>query len=134
MQLGTDVDGVYRAIADPTRRRILDLLAQRDLPVGDMVGQFAISQPAVSQHLRVLREVGLVSPQRAGRRQVYRLHAEALAEVYDWLAHYEGFWSERFARLSGYLDDLAEREGGAGEAGRAAGRHLPTHPDAEEQP
>jgi len=130
VQPRADVDGVYRAIADPTRRRILDLLAGGDLPAGDLVQQFSISQPAVSQHLRVLREAGLVSPRRDGRRQVYRLHAEALAEVYDWVAHYEGFWSERLARLSGYLDGLAERER---ERDADAGAAAPD-PDAEEQP
>lgn len=102
-------EDVYRAVADPTRRALLDSLREGERSASELGRPFAISQPALSQHLRVLREAGLVSRRRAGRQQLYRLQAGPLAELYDWVAHYEGFWSERFARLHRYLDEEQDR-------------------------
>ncbi len=94
---------VFQAIADPTRRALLDLLRAGERPVKSLVERFEISQPAISQHLRVLRRAGLVSERRAGRLRLYRLHAGALAEVADWLAHYEEFWKTKLAALGRHL-------------------------------
>jgi len=100
---------VYAAIADPTRRRILDLLADTERSVTELAAPFQMSRPAISQHLRVLREAGLVSEHRAGRRRIYQLEPEGLREVDLWLASYQRFWRTRFAALSEYLD--AEGDG-----------------------
>jgi DNA-binding transcriptional ArsR family regulator len=96
---------VFRAVADPTRRAVLDLLAEGERAVKDLQPAFPISQPALSQHLRVLREAGLVSERRAGRLRIYRLEAEPLADVRAWL---ERFWDERFDRLGRVLEGAEE--------------------------
>jgi DNA-binding transcriptional ArsR family regulator len=83
---------VFRAIADPTRRRILDLLADRERPVKDLADRFPVSQPALSQHLRVLREAGLVRIRREGRMRVYSVHAPLLRVVHDWVGRFERLW------------------------------------------
>jgi DNA-binding transcriptional ArsR family regulator len=101
---------VFHAIADPTRRRVLDLLAEEEHSVSDLVDEFRISQPAVSQHLRVLRDVGLVEESRSGRFRFYRLNPAPLREVVDWAARYEKFWPQRLAALGRVLDDLAAAE------------------------
>ncbi len=77
---------VFRAVADPTRRRILELLWRSDLSVSDLARPFRMSQPGISQHLDVLRAVGLVRRRRAGRRHVYRLERRPLERVYNWAA------------------------------------------------
>jgi DNA-binding transcriptional ArsR family regulator len=100
----TGANDVYRAIADPTRRSILELVARDERAVGELAAAFPISQPAVSQHLRVLREAGLIADRRVGRRRVYRARPQALAEVRDWLAHYERFWTARLDALGAHLD------------------------------
>jgi DNA-binding transcriptional ArsR family regulator len=91
---------VFAAISHPVRRRILDLLADDDRPVNAIASHFAVSRPAISQHLKVLLEAGLVAEQRFGRERRYRLVPEDLAQIYDWLAHYQRFWKGRFARLA----------------------------------
>jgi DNA-binding transcriptional ArsR family regulator len=85
-------DRVYRAISEPTRRRILDLLADRERPVKDLVDRFSMSQPALSQHLRVLRDAGLVRLRREGRTHVYSVHGPPLRQVYDWVGRYRRSW------------------------------------------
>jgi len=95
---------VFQAIADANRRRILDLLRDGDRPVQDLVSEVDISFGAVSQHLRTLREAGLVSRRKDGRRRIYRLEAEALKQVHDWTAVYERAWRGRFARLRARLE------------------------------
>lgn len=100
----TRSDEVFRAVADPTRRAILDLLADGERPAGEIVARFDVSQPAISQHLRVLREAGLVAARRDGRRQIYRVEAERLRAVHDWSSHYARFWTERLRALGEHLD------------------------------
>ncbi len=105
---------VFHAIADPTRRRILDLLADREMAATAIAEPFAMSQPAVSQHLKVLREAGLVTQKKAGRQRLYKLEPEKLRQVYDWVAHYERFWTDRLSKLGAYLDrqpDESKEEG-----------------------
>jgi len=95
---------VYTAIAHPLRRRILDLLAERERPVSDIARHFGVSRPAVSQHLRILLDAGLVVRNRHGRERLYRLTPQPLEQVSDWLTHYERFWRHRLQRLGKYLD------------------------------
>jgi DNA-binding transcriptional ArsR family regulator len=94
---------VFRAISDPTRRTLLEMLAGQEQAVSALADRFAITQPAISQHLRVLREAGLVRERRLGRRRLYRLHPEPLREAYDWLAQYERFWRGKLAELGEHL-------------------------------
>lgn len=100
----SDAD-VYAAIADPTRRRILRLLNESELSVNALAEQFTVTRPAVSQHLGVLREAGLVVYRRDGRTRYYRTNAEPLREVIDWVAYFDAFWDDRLARLDRYLSE-----------------------------
>lgn len=100
-----EVSDVFRAIADPTRRGILDGLVAGEATAGEIAGRFALTFPAVSQHLKVLREVGLVSERRDGRNRRYRLRPEPLREVGDWIARYERFWSDKLDALGRYLEE-----------------------------
>jgi DNA-binding transcriptional ArsR family regulator len=90
---------VFGAISHPARRRMLDLLAEADRSVNTIAGQFRMSRPAVSQHLRILLDAGLVTEQRHGRERRYHLVPERLGPVRKWLAHYERFWDDRLQRL-----------------------------------
>jgi DNA-binding transcriptional ArsR family regulator len=101
---------VYLAIADPTRRRLLDLLGAGERPVNHLAAPFRMSRPAISQHLRILRRVGLVDVRKDGRERRYRVRGERLREVFDWVAHYEKFWTEKLAALQEYLDGDPEKE------------------------
>jgi DNA-binding transcriptional ArsR family regulator len=101
----------FNAVAEPRRRQILDLLASGERPVGDLVRLLGMSQPLVSKHLRVLREVGAVEARDEGRRRLYRLNGQALKPIHDWVKDYERFWSERFDRLDVVLEEMKEEEG-----------------------
>ena len=95
----------FRALADGTRRRILETLRERERSVNELVeGLDAPSQPALSQHLKVLREAGLVTVRRDGRRQMYALDPRPLAEVRDWLSHFDRFWDGKLDALGAFLD------------------------------
>ncbi len=95
----------YGALAEPHRRQILDLLREGERPAGDLVERLALSQPGVSKHLKVLREAGLVTVRADGKRRVYALRAEPLADVDAWLARYRAFWSERLDDLERHLEE-----------------------------
>jgi DNA-binding transcriptional ArsR family regulator len=97
----------FGALADPTRRHLLEQLASRDLAVCELTAGVNVSQAAVSQHLRVLRDAGLVSCRPDGRNSYYRLQPTALAELRDWLDELDRFWRERLAALGDYLDQAA---------------------------
>jgi DNA-binding transcriptional ArsR family regulator len=101
----------FNAIAEPRRREILDVLADGERPVNDLVELLGLAQPLVSRHLRVLREVGLVHVRDAGRQRIYRLNALGLKPVHDWVASYERAWEERFERLDVVLEEMKEAEG-----------------------
>jgi len=94
----------FRAIADPTRRAILDLLIEGELPVKALARSFRLTQPAFSQHLRVLRQVGLVSQRRAGRERLYRMHPPKLKPVANWVGQYERFWRRKLRALGEFLE------------------------------
>lgn len=96
---------VFAAIADPTRRAILDQLRTGEQPVKQLAEPFAMSLPAISQHLQVLCEAGLVQMRKAGRQRLYRLNPEPLKQISDWIAHYEQFWQEKLDALSNYLEE-----------------------------
>ena len=89
----------FGAISHPTRRRILDLLRKADCSVNVIAGHFPMSRPAVSQHLRILHDAGLVTEQRYGRERRYHLVPERLGPVRDWIGAYESFWDDRLERL-----------------------------------
>jgi DNA-binding transcriptional ArsR family regulator len=91
------------AISDPIRRRVLELVRDEELPAGALAAQFEVSRPAVSRHLRVLREAGLVSERRRGKNRLYRANLEPLTELRDWL---DDYWAGRL----GALRNLAEKE------------------------
>jgi DNA-binding transcriptional ArsR family regulator len=101
---------IYEALADPTRRQILDMLRERPQLVGDLVTRLKISQPLVSKHLRVLREVGLVSVRQDAQRRWYELRPEPLAELDTWLAGYRHLLESRFERLDDYLHETKDEE------------------------
>lgn len=102
----------FNAVAEPRRRQILDVLAGGERPVNDLVALLGLAQPQVSKHLRVLREVGLVSARDEGRRRVYRLNGASLRPIHDWVKNYERAWNERFEALDEVLEDLKEKEEG----------------------
>jgi DNA-binding transcriptional ArsR family regulator len=95
----------FDALAGPTRRRILDLLLERERPVGELVRRLKLSQPGVSKHLRVLREAGLVTVRGEAQRRIYRVHPGPLAEVDEWLEPYRRLWAGRLDALERHLDD-----------------------------
>jgi DNA-binding transcriptional ArsR family regulator len=101
---------IYEALAEPMRRRILDLLREKPRSVNELVELLEISQPGVSKHLRVLREVGLVSVRQDAQRHWYELRPEPLAEVDNWLNSYRHLWEERLDRLDSVLQDLKRKE------------------------
>ena len=101
---------VYDALAEPMRRRILDMLRKRPRFVGELVDALDISQPGVSKHLRVLRDVGLVHVRQDAQRRWYELRPEPLAEVDRWLEEYRDLLEERYSRLDGLLNELLEKE------------------------
>ena len=101
----------FNAVAEPRRRQILDVLADGELPVNDVVRLVGLSQPQVSKHLRVLREVDAVDVREDGRQRFYRLNGEALKPIHDWIKSYEQTWTDRFDRLDTVLEDL-QKEGG----------------------
>ncbi len=93
----------FAAIASPVRRHILDLLAEGERPVNALAADFAMSRPAISQHLRILLAAGLVAETRRGRENRYRLVPENLAPVREWIARYERFWDDHLGRLQAVL-------------------------------
>jgi DNA-binding transcriptional ArsR family regulator len=103
----------FNAVAEPRRRLILDALVGGEQPVNDLVEALGLAQPQVSKHLRVLREVGAVEVRSEGRQRLYRVNAEALRPIHDWVKSYEEAWAERFDRLDTVLEELKKEEGDA---------------------
>ena len=96
---------IFQAIADPTRRALLDRLRAGEQPVKQLAEPFEMSLPAISQHLQILCNAGLVSQQRAGRQRLYRLNPIPLQQVSDWVVHYEPFWQQKLEALGAYLEE-----------------------------
>jgi DNA-binding transcriptional ArsR family regulator len=100
----------FNAVAEPRRRQILDLLARGERAVNDLVEELGLAQPQVSKHLAVLKKVGLVSVRGSGRQRLYRLNAERLRPIHDWVKGFEQFWNESFDRLDAYLKELQKEK------------------------
>ncbi|MFI6901903.1 ArsR/SmtB family transcription factor [Nonomuraea sp. NPDC050394] len=103
------LDATFAALADPTRRAILARLRAGEATVSELAEPFAMSQPAISKHLKVLERAGLISRGRDAQRRPCRLEARPLKEATDWLEHYRDFWQESYGRLDALLDELKER-------------------------
>ena len=99
----------FDVLAEPTRRRILDLLRDGERPVNELVRMLRVSQPGISKHLRVLREAGLVEVRIDAQRRLYRVRPEPLAEIDAWLAPYRRLWSGRLDALERHLDETEDR-------------------------
>ena len=100
---------VFGAIADPTRRAILDALRSHERPAGEIAALFPVTRPAISKHLRVLRAAGLVRERRVAQSRLYSLAAEPLREVEQWLEHYRAFWAARLHGLKRYVESTELR-------------------------
>ena len=96
----------FNAVAEPRRRQILDILAKGERPVNDLVASLGLAQPQVSKHLRVLREVGLVTVRGSGQQRLYQLNAERLKAIHDWVVTFEPFWDRQLDRIK----ERAERK------------------------
>ncbi|MFY4776599.1 ArsR/SmtB family transcription factor [Metabacillus sp. RGM 3146] len=95
---------IFQAIADPTRRRILQLLARREMPITLLSQHFSISRPAVTKHLNVLSKAGLVSDCKIGRERRYKVEAEPLREIQQWINHFESLWMDSLSELKDYIE------------------------------
>jgi DNA-binding transcriptional ArsR family regulator len=104
------LDATFTALADPTRRAILARLAEGEASVTELTKPFALSQPAVSRHLRVLERAGLITRGRRAQLRPRRLEVGPLKDAVDWLERYRAFWEESFQRLDGLLDELQKKE------------------------
>lgn len=107
MSVSQQKHDVFQAIADPTRREVLRLLAEKELPISEITSHFPISRTAIAKHLRILSEAELVSGRKVGREKIYRLHPEPLTELKQWLAFYEKFWENKLSMLK-HIVELPE--------------------------
>lgn len=101
---------VFEVLAEPNRRRILDLLGGSERPVGELVDGLDLRQPTVSKHLRILRDAGLVEARGDAQRRLYRVRLEPLRELDDWLAPYRRMWASGLDDLDRYLDSMTDRD------------------------
>ena len=108
MQTVSRQTGIFRALGDPTRRAVYERLIAREETVSELTARFEVSQPAISQHLKALRDAGLVTVRRQGREAHYRAGPEGLKPLFDWVAHYEKFWRGRENKLKAVLEGLDE--------------------------
>ena len=100
----------FNAVAEPKRRQVLEALGMSELSVNTLVKKLGWTQPMVSKHLGVLKQVGLVSERRVGRQRLYRVNAERLRPIYEWVAPFERYWSESFERLDEVLQELKKEK------------------------
>ena len=103
-------EAAFSALADPTRRAVLDLLRAGTRPAGDIARAFPVSRPAISKHLRILRRAHLVEERREGRHRMYQLKSEPLKAVDSWLEHYRNFWSASLTNLKSFVEAEYEKE------------------------
>jgi DNA-binding transcriptional ArsR family regulator len=101
---------VFNAIAEPQRREILVLLRAGERPVNELAEELGMTQPGVSKHLRVLREVGLVRDRKAGKQRLYRLDSRGLRPIHEWTGGFAKFWNESFDRLDEYVQELKQEK------------------------
>ncbi len=100
----------FNAVAEPRRREVLEAIGTAELSVNEIVRKLGWNQPMVSKHLGVLKQVGLVEERRAGRQRFYRVNAERLKPIFDWVSPFEHYWSERFDRLDGVLEEMKKEK------------------------
>jgi DNA-binding transcriptional ArsR family regulator len=100
---------IFQAIADPTRRKVLELLSEKELPISEITSHFSISRTAIVKHLHILSEADLVHGQKKGREKVYCLQPEPLKEIQDWLSYYEQFWTNKLSILQHIVERDEER-------------------------
>ena len=108
-RLATTAD-VFNAVAEPQRRIIIGLLAQGEQSVNELTDQLELRQPQVSKHLKVLKEVELVSVRKAGKQRLYSLQSKNLKPIHEWVSSFEHLWNERFDRLDTYIETLQKEE------------------------
>jgi DNA-binding transcriptional ArsR family regulator len=106
----TIADLTFEALAEPSRRRLLDAVRDRELSVGDLVDLVGLSQPGVSRHLKILRDAGLVTVRLSAQRRLYRARADALVELEEWLEPYRRYWSIRLDALGQHLEATSPLE------------------------
>ena len=99
-------NAIFRALADPTRRAVFERVAAREMTVSELKGYFAVSQPAISQHLAALKGVGLVSERREGRFAYYRADPSGMAPLLSWIERYRAFWPDRIEKLKDVLKGM----------------------------
>jgi DNA-binding transcriptional ArsR family regulator len=114
-------EATFSALADPTRRAVLDMLRKGAQPAGQIAGAFSVSRPAISKHLRQLRRARLVVEHRSGRHRVYQLNAEPLKAVDSWIESYRTFWQANLASLKAFVEEEYARE-----TGKTQGTHKST--------
>lgn len=100
----------FNAVAEPKRRQVLEAIGTQELSVNEIVERLGWNQPVVSKHLGVLKQVGLVSERRVGRQRLYRVNAEQLKPIFDWVSPFERYWNERFDRLDKVLEEIQKKE------------------------
>ncbi|SEN66615.1 ArsR/SmtB family transcription factor [Lihuaxuella thermophila] len=110
MSSSAEKHDVFQAIADPTRRKILRLLAEKELPISEITSHFSISRTAIAKHLHILSEAELVRGRKAGREKLYRLQPEPLTELKRWLSFYERFWNNKLSKLKHVVEHNGEVE------------------------
>ena len=100
----------FNAVAEPKRRQVLAVIGAEELSVNEIVDLLGWPQPMVSKHLKVLKQVGLVNERRVGRQRIYKVNAEQLRPIFDWVTPFEQFWNERFDRLDKVLQEMQKKE------------------------
>lgn len=126
MRLAQRLDATFAALADPTRRAILARLASGEASVNDLARPFAMSQPAISKHLKVLERAGLISRGRDGQRRPRRIEGKPLAEAVEWLEAYRQIWERNFLRLDALLAEMMASEAQGKSPRREAAKTRPT--------
>ena len=107
MSSTNDPQSVFRALADPTRREIISMLADGALPIAEIAAQFEMTRPAVAKHLAILREGGLINVEEKGRERINRLNPRALKTAADWINHFDRFWDERLTKLKSLVEETS---------------------------
>lgn len=125
-------DAAFNALADPTRRAVLDLLRAGTRPAGEIARAFPVSRPAISKHLRILRRAHLVEERREGRHRLYQLNPEPLKAVDSWLEHYRQFWTASLENLKEFVEAEYEKELAQAKASGAKTKENPKHDKEEE--
>ena len=100
----------FNAVAEPRRRQVLEAIGTAEVSVNELVQKLGWNQPMVSKHLAVLKQVGLVEERRVGRQRLYRINAERLKPIFDWVSPFERYWSERFDRLDQVLEEIKKEK------------------------